>query len=178
MTNIFLIADTHWGHENAWKTFQHHLGGPLRPFSSTEEMDEAMVTNWNNTVGPQDKVYHLGDVAMSKRHLTTLGRLNGTKVLIKGNHDNFPLNLLMPYFKDIRAYHHLDKILMSHVPIHPSSFPRFKGNIHGHTHDRRVMKANQYTAGEHVDPKYFCVSVEQINYTPIYFEEVRKHFKE
>lgn len=60
----------------------------MRPFTSTEEMDETMVDNWNRVVRPQDKVYHLGDIAMSKRPLhAIMPRLNGEKVLIKGNHD-------------------------------------------------------------------------------------------
>ena len=42
-----------------------------------------MVKRWNETVRPNDKVYHLGDVVINRKALKTLGRLNGEKVLIK-----------------------------------------------------------------------------------------------
>ena len=55
------------------------------------EMDEEMIKRWNETVRPNDKVYHLGDVVINRKALTTLSRLNGDKVLIRGNHDIFKL---------------------------------------------------------------------------------------
>ena len=65
MKDIWLISDTHFGHENIL-SFRH--GGPDGPlirgnlFSSVEEMDECMIDQWNKYVKPGDKVYHLGDV--------------------------------------------------------------------------------------------------------------------
>ncbi len=137
--NIFLTADTHFGHQGVCE-FVREDGSPLRPWNNSEEMDEELVKRWNETVRPNDKVYHLGDVTISKKALITLGRLNGTKILIKGNHDVHKLSNYIPYFKDIRAYHVMDKIIMSHIPVHPDSKGRFIANIHGHLHSRRVMK--------------------------------------
>ena len=95
-------------------------------------MDEALVANWNRVVKPHDKVYHLGDVVINRKALHILYRLNGEKVLIKGNHDIFKLEDYTPFFKDIRGYHVMNNFLLSHIPVHPNSKGRFAGNIHGH----------------------------------------------
>jgi len=167
MANIFLISDTHFGHVGVTQ-FLRKDGTKLRPWDNIEEMDDALVNNWNSVVTPKDKVYHLGDAVINLKHFKTLSRLNGTKVLIKGNHDIFNLKEYMPYFKDIRAYHVLDNIIMSHIPIHPDSKGRFKSNIHGHLHYNLIL--NSFGKP---DPWYINVSVEQINYTPISFEEIK-----
>lgn len=164
----FLIADLHFGHEGVCH-FLNQYGNPLRPFLTAEEMDEEIIERWNKKVSPNDKVYVLGDVAMSRKHISTIGRCNGTKVLIKGNHDLFKLSDYTPYFKDIRGSHKLDSFILTHIPIHPESVARWtSGNIHGHLHSYNVRKDGVK------DDRYFCVSVEQIDYAPIDFEEIRK----
>lgn len=188
MANTFLISDTHWGHANAWKTFKLADGvTPLRPFTSTEEMDYEMITNWNSVVRPQDKVYHLGDVAMcnSTRLREIFSRLNGEKVLIKGNHDQGPLSLYSELFKDVRGSHMLDNLVMTHIPVHRGSLDRWRGNIHGHLHNYFVRKVigvdvrtGEFKYSNEADPKYECVSVERIDYTPIPFETINKRFKD
>lgn len=177
--NTFLVSDTHWGHQGMVK-FLRADGTKLRPWDTTEEMDEAMIANWNRVVSPKDKVYHLGDVVINRRALKTLERLNGDKVLIKGNHDIFRLEEYTPYFRDIRGFGAFDGFALTHIPIHPDSLERWKGNIHGHLHANRVMK--EYTAHldvwEDIDPQYLCVSMEHIDYTPISWDEVKKRFEE
>lgn len=184
MPNVFLTSDTHWDHANICK-FTNYDGSPVRPWDNVEEMNEEMIKRWNDTVGPKDKVYHLGDVAINRKGLPIMDRLNGNKVLIKGNHDIFPLKDYVKYFRDIRAYHVLDGMIMSHIPIHKESIARFGANIHGHTHGNRVMKImGVYTDGtlirskDEIDPAYFCVCVEQTDYTPIAFEDVVEKIKE
>lgn len=124
-----------------------------------------MIEFWNDTVRPNDKVYHLGDVAINRKALSILDKLHGDKVLIKGNHDIFKLEDYTKYFRDIRAYHVLNNYILSHIPVHPDSKGRFKGNIHGHLH-----------ANVLADPWYQNVSVEQTNFRPILFEEFLKRF--
>lgn len=173
MSNIFLISDTHFSHANCLNFYLKDGVTKLRPnFSCVEEMDEVMVDNWNKTVRPCDKVYHCGDVAMSHKNLPILARLNGEKILIKGNHDKAKLSQYSPYFKDVRGSHQLDYFLLTHIPVHPMNLYRFPVNIHGHLHDGRVMK-NDGT----IDPRYFCVCVEQINYTPISLEFIKQQVK-
>jgi len=162
----FLISDTHFGHANIL-TFKNENGSPVRLFASLEDMNETMIDNWNKTVGKEDKVYHLGDVLFTKRWLDLiLPRLNGNKVLIKGNHDTLKLSQYQQYFKDVRAYWILDKFVLSHIPIHPESLSRWKANIHGHLHGNSLK-----------DSRYKNVSVEVINYTPVDFEEIRSSYE-
>lgn len=177
MPSVFLISDTHFGHEKTCTVFKRTDGSPLRPFSSAEEMDEEMVRRWNERVKPNDKVYHLGDVVINKKFLKTLARLNGDKVLIRGNHDIFDLKDYTTYFRDVRGYHVMNGMILSHVPIHTESLARFGCNIHGHLHAERVMRDNGYGSRE-IDPRYHSVCVEHTDYTPILFEDVIKRIKE
>ena len=181
MPTTFLISDTHFGHEKTCTVFKRDDGTPLRPFASAEEMNEAMVSRWNARVRPNDKVYHLGDVVINRKFLHVLGRLNGDKVLIRGNHDIFKLEDYAAYFRDIRAFDVKNGMIFSHVPIHPESLGRFGTNIHGHLHANRVMKikgvdrkTGELEYSDQVDPRYFNVSVEQIDFAPISLEEVNK----
>lgn len=161
----FLISDTHFYHTNILN-FKRKDGTPLRDFKDMDHMMTTLVYNWNKVVSENDKVYHLGDVAfVNARGLEILNQLNGRKVLIKGNHDNQKLSTYLKYFYDVRAYHILDNFILSHIPIHPESLSRWKANIHGHTHDNNLS-----------DPRYFNISVENINYTPINFEEIKRAY--
>lgn len=160
MPKVFLTADTHFGHWGVTK-FLRSDGTKLRPWDNPNDMDKDMVALWNDTVGPNDKVYHLGDVVINRRALPTLKLLHGDKVLIKGNHDIFKLHDYTEYFRDIRAYHVMDKFLLSHIPVHESQKYRWNGNIHGHLHSNSID-----------DDWYTCVSVEQTAFKPILFEEL------
>jgi calcineurin-like phosphoesterase family protein len=169
MKNIFLIADLHFG-DSDMVTLIKEDGHPIRPFKSIEEHDATIIENWNKVVThPSDKVYVLGDVAQKRKDIENFGKLNGKKILIKGNHDIYEMKEYAKYFKDIRATHRLDNgILMSHIPIHPSSFGKaHKVNVHGHIHDKRVMEHRPMEFSPTIDPRYFCVSCEHINYTPM-----------
>ena len=180
MPSVFLTSDTHFGHAGVCR-FLTNTGEKLRPWDNPDDMDEEMVKRWNETVKPNDKVYHLGDVVINRKSLAIMHRLNGDKVLIKGNHDIFKMNEYTPHFRDIRAYHVMDGMILSHIPIHEASLGRFGTNIHGHLHSNRVMKANGFdkktgtiTYGDQIDPRYWCACVEQTDFRPILFEEAQK----
>lgn len=104
MPSVWLVSDTHFGHEKTCTVFKRADGSPLRPFASAQEMDEIMVQRWNDRVRPQDKVYHLGDVVINRKSLKILDRLHGHKVLIKGNHDIFKLEDYTKYFYEIHSF--------------------------------------------------------------------------
>lgn len=83
MSNIFITSDLHFNHDKdfIWKE---------RGFSNVNEMNEAIVKNWNDTVSDDDIVYLLGDVAMGsdlQANLRLINRLKGQKYLAYGNHD-------------------------------------------------------------------------------------------
>ena len=177
--NTFLVSDTHFSHRGIVQFLRADGVTKERPWDTIEEMDEALVKNWNSVVGPKDKVYHLGDVVINRSALKILDRLNGDKRLIKGNHDIFRPDEYLKYFTDIRGSHTLDKYILTHIPVHVDCLERWKANIHGHLHSNRVMLPPFDTKGNRaIDPRYFCVSMEQINYTPIAFEEVKRLMEE
>jgi calcineurin-like phosphoesterase family protein len=172
----WVMADPHFGHQGVCDFTKADGVTPLRPWNNAAEMDEALIENWNSVVKPEDRVYLLGDVAMSKRALmATVPRLRGRIVLVKGNHDNEKLRFYADLFDDVRAYVAGKGYVMSHIPIHPVSMSRWKINVHGHLHDKVVTKSAinpMYGRGqwddeiELPDPRYICVSAEQINFTP------------
>lgn len=158
------------------------------------EMDEALVENWNRVVGPKDKVEVLGDVIIGRTQRHTLGRLNGRKRLRMGNHDIFVKHNnrdYAEYFEEVTAYKVFDDLICSHIPLHPESVKeRWKANVHGHLHSGRVMMTkprsgvvgkmldNFLGAVVEIDPRYLCVSMEHIDYTPIAMDEVYRRIAE
>lgn len=170
MSNIFLCSDHHFGHSNIL-TFTNSDGTRLRNFSNIDEHDEYIIAQHNSVVRPTDKVYFLGDLALSKqKHLDKVGRMNGEKILIKGNHDIGKISQYMQYFKDVRGTHQFSGVILSHIPIHPGSLGRWGVNIHGHTHANVVVLPDGTP-----DPRYACVSMEQLdNYIPISLEQIKQ----
>jgi calcineurin-like phosphoesterase family protein len=130
-------------------------------------------------------VYHRGDVVINRKALGIMRRLNGDKVLIRGNHDIFRDDEYRQHFRELRAYHVMNGMILSHIPLHPENLGRFGVNIHGHLHTNRVMKAKgiNYPTGEiiysetEIDPRYHCVCVEQTDFAPILFEDVVKRIE-
>ena len=173
MPSVFLVSDTHFGHMGVCRFTRNDGVTKLRPWDSAEEMDEAMVKAWNERVRPTDKVYHLGDVVINRKALKTLARLNGDKVLIRGNHDIFRDDEYRQYFRELRAYHVMNGMILSHIPVHEASLGRFGTNIHGHLHASRVMMNDPFGyRPPMIDTRYHCVCVEQTDFAPILFEDV------
>jgi len=178
MPSVFLTSDTHFGHAGVCKFLRDDGVTKLRPWDNPEDMDEEMVKRWNETVRPNDKVYHLGDVVINRKALSIMHRLNGDKVLIRGNHDIFRDDEYRIHFRELRAYHVMNGMILSHIPIHSDSLGRFGTNIHGHTHSNRVMIRGFNGKPMGVDARYHCVCVEQTDFRPILFEDVIKRIEE
>jgi calcineurin-like phosphoesterase family protein len=165
MPNIFIISDTHFGHANILN-FKNYDGSKVRDFKDVVHMNEYMIERWNSVVRTCDKVYHLGDVVMARQDLDILARCNGHKRLVRGNHDCENTGAYLKYFDEVYGSRVLDKMILTHIPIHPMSLGRFLGNIHGHIHGAPVF-----------GPQYFNASVEAIDYTPISLEDIKKRLK-
>lgn len=78
----WFTADTHFGHENVIRYCN-------RPFASASEMDERLIENWNQAVGPDDIIYHLGDFTLAGKKMARkyFQRLNGKIQVVPGGHD-------------------------------------------------------------------------------------------
>jgi len=171
--SLFVTSDTHWGHAKML-SFVDANGEKVRPFASLEEMHEEMVERWNKTVHAKDTVYHLGDVAIPRSGLKMMERLNGRKILMRGNHDIFKLRDYAQYFDDIRGCHFRNGLIFSHIPVHRNCFlsERYKGNVHGHLHGNLVMRNGKK------DEHYFNACVEHHNFAPVAYEKVLAYFAE
>lgn len=179
MADIWFISDTHFNHANILK-FEDGHGIKTRSFTDVLEMNEVMIQNWNAYVKPQDKIYHLGDVLFGDREKDgpkILGRLNGHKRLVLGNHDVLLKGggVLQKYFEKISMWRMMPEygLLLTHVPVHPSTLGegRFeKGgktkmlNVHGHIHQNPSPEG-----------PYRCICVDQpgVDYRPLHLEELR-----
>ena len=152
----FVIADLHLG---------HHKAATFRGFESTPQHDDAVCAAWCRTVGPQDRVFVLGDCAFTKDGLGRLSTLPGGKVIVvMGNHDSYHQLLSTRRFQSFAGLREVvvegapigiargtQRLLgLSHAPLHPMEKARYSGNVHGHLHAERID-----------DPWYRCVSVEQ-----------------
>ena len=161
---IWLISDTHFGHDNIY-TFIGLDGKRIRDrFVGVREGDAYMLERWRTLVTPQDHVYHLGDVTMARTNsqkdafITLMRSLPGHKRLLRGNHDHFPTKVYLDAgFEEIYGTRKLGHLILSHYPIHPMSIPSWcKANVHGHIHERPVFSE-----------RHINVSVEAINYEPV-----------
>jgi calcineurin-like phosphoesterase family protein len=169
MANIFVISDTHFGHSNILN-FKGYDDKPLRVFDNVEQMNECMIEKWNSVVTPQDKIYHLGDVIMRcDKPEKILGRLNGHKRLILGNHDLPKIKVYTPFFERFYSTRLLDKILLSHIPVHPLSLGKAIANVHGHVH----FGCPDFYFGK----QYYNVCVEVIDYTPIEWGDLKQRIQ-
>lgn len=168
MSKTWFTSDHHFHHANIL-TFKDEEGAPIRPgFTSLNHMNEYMVEKWNSVIKPQDKVYHLGDILMgsSIESFRILERLNGRKVLIKGNHDTAKIHRYTEHFTDIRSEIHKktsdgDKIIFTHRPILLGEGTDNIWNVHGHLHQRELA-----------DNQYLNICVEHWDYTPIEWNEI------
>ena len=182
---IFFISDTHFGHKKMVEGFDNsiHVNSGKRPFETIEEHDETLVKNWNSVVKPNDTVYHLGDAFVggdiSDDQLSLWARLNGRINYAPGNHCTWnKIQRLAPFCNKVQAsYEFRGSVILQHIPVHPSELSsetggRFKLNIHGHLHRDLVMKSGHLSAQQ--DERYVNVSCEQINYTPISWDEIKQ----
>ena len=162
MKNIFFTSDTHFCHNNIIKYCD-------RPFSDVDEMDDVMIDRWNSAISKSDTVYHLGDFAFGT--VTKMGRimnrLNGNKILIKGNHDNYKnmKKLSWSSIHDVKEVSVGDqKIFLSHYP-HRAWNNSYRGvwHLYGHVH------GNLEGIG-----KSFDIGVDIWDFSPVHFDQVKE----
>lgn len=155
MNKTFFISDTHFNHN---KPFVYAARG----FKTIEDMNEAIIANWNRVVEDGDKVFVLGDFALGNDLEgidKILHRLSGEIHLIRGNHctdtkwklyKNSDANV---YVHDWTYVTKMDKnmVYMSHFPTMVNDHklkPLNKAviNLFGHTHSKdKFFRLDDYT---------------------------------
>jgi len=154
MTKTYITSDLHFGHRNIMN-FCPVTRARYR--NDVDYMNEAMIKEWNEIVNPEDTVYILGDVAFlpAAKAVSIMRRLNGTKILIEGNHDRKLLNdpVFRSCFAEVHKYLWMTydgtQVIMFHYPIAEwDQMHRGAVHFHGHLHGN--------TSGME---KYRCVDV-------------------
>jgi len=176
--DIWVISDTHFNHANILNFSDYRTGKQCRPdFADVTHMNEHMIERWNSVVKPGDTVYHLGDVVMGDKQWmhSNFNRLNGSKYLIIGNHDDIRFLSSGGWFRKVEMWRNFKEhgLVLSHVPLHPMAASRGRPdqarqlvNVHGHIHQNPAP-----------DGLYINVSVENINYTPVNIENLAAQAK-
>jgi calcineurin-like phosphoesterase family protein len=129
---FYVTSDPHFGHENIIKLCK-------RPFKDLREMDNTIIENYNNTVSSKDTTFIIGDFAYKSNYINYIKKLNGIKILIRGNHDDRIPNQDI-HFKEIHnylEYNYKDYLfIMFHYPIHEwkGFFRNNTIHLHGHNH--------------------------------------------
>ena len=144
---IFFTSDSHFGDAP-------RLRIDRRPFASIGEMDRTIVERWNDVVGPEDEVWHLGDFAFgppAERIAELLGALPGRKHLIIGNNDG-PATIEQPGWASVQHYAELTvegkRLVLCHYPFRAwNKMGQGVINLHGHSHGKLKAAPRQYDVG-------------------------------
>ena len=172
---IYFTSDHHWGHANIIKFSQ-------RPFADVNEMNEALIENWNGIVSEKDVVYHLGDIFMlpTPQAIAIRRRLNGRICLIRGNHDK-TADSMKDAFEWIKDYYELKvddedapdgkrRIVLCHYAFRVWNKSHHGAwHLYGHSHGSLPDDPNSLS---------FDVGVDCHHYMPISYERVKRIMSE
>lgn len=172
MSNVWLTADTHFAHRAMALEGVGAKG--WRPFTTIDEHDEVLIENWNKAVRADDHVWHLGDVGMGSEDqiLATVGKLNGHKHLIAGNHDkpwpghrdaHMHQRWWLREFESVQAFARRrlpgnQNFMLSHMPyagdhVDQERYGQYRLRdeglwlAHGHVHDTWAVRGRQVNVG-------------------------------
>lgn len=159
--SVFFISDLHLGHKNIVNWAEKRQG------VTSEEHDRWVIDSIKDTVTKRDKLFILGDVAFNQSKLEMLTEIPAKMVLIRGNHDEYPLEEYLKYFDDVLGFVQYKEFWLSHAPVHPAEL-RDRYNIHGHVHHNPIE-----------DYRYINVCVEGLPTPgkPYALEEIREYTK-
>lgn len=141
---VYFTSDTHFGDH---RTLNIHG----RAFGSVAEMDAHLIRRWNEVVGPDDEVWHLGDFARRAADVPgLLTRLAGRKHLVRGNND--PEGTLAADWASVHDYAEIEidgvRLVLCHYPFRSwNGQHRGAVNLHGHSHGRMKPLPRQYDVG-------------------------------
>lgn len=179
---IFFTSDQHYGSQRALELSK-------RPFSSVEEMNSVMISNFNKKISNQDLTFHIGDFG----DYDILSRLNGRHIIILGNYEIDEMNGITDsdkmlvfgrrmrevgfeeaYVKGLKkkiedSTGNSYAIYMTHCPDNCKKDDPELFNLFGHIHGRQKVKRYGIDVG--VDANHFYpISVDDVSFyrTAIY----------
>lgn len=176
---IYYISDMHFGHSNVIRFDD-------RPFADVDQMNEALIRNWNERVTPDDTVYVIGDGFFKGEEMSVniIQQLNGHKRLIRGNHDRVKGRLRF-YWESIEKS---DEIKDGNYRVILDHYPKMFYNgqhygaimLYGHVHNSREWKLVEKWQKEEWDEGIPCrvinvgCMMDYMNYSPRTLEELLK----
>lgn len=165
--NVFFYSDPHFFHKNI--VMFRKIDG----CETEEQQREYQRKKWNSVVKPNDVVYILGDVVLTRWNDEVrefIKSLNGRKILILGNHcsEREHIRNFYDMFQEIHGVLKYKEFWLSHIPLSRKTVFGNMVNVHGHIHD--VYEEN--------DPHYFNVSADVINFTPIRIDQLREQIRQ
>lgn len=163
---VMFTADTHFGHANIIRFCD-------RPYKDVNHMDEMLLLNWNEVVGQDQVVFHLGDFSFKgKRNIPNLlNRLNGKVILIRGNHDH---SGDLKHFDEVHDLAEVEverqRIIMCHyaMKVWNHSF-RGSWHIYGHSHGTLAKDWNRKTTD---------IGVDSWDYQPVSFHQLQAEMRQ
>lgn len=161
----YIIADLHLDHASI-------IDYCNRPYDTVDEMNQALITNWNTTIDPDDDIVFLGDLTV-KSGVTPIynyvDQLHGNWTFIIGNHDTVaPPNIADP---DICTSYQFTYRDIPFYAVHdPADAPtNFRGWIlHGHHHNNHLDRFPFI----HPDERRINASVELVDYRPLHLDDL------
>lgn len=175
MSNIFFCSDLHIGHRNIIKYTS-------RPYKDVEEMNQAIIDNWNKVVGPNDTVWHLGDFAFVKLYefKKILSQLNGGIHCILGNHDgliednrrdllNHGKILSIQHYAELKYNGKLFCLFHYGQRVWNNSF---RGSIHLYGHSHNTLPPYNKSVDVGIDSTEITTE-----YRPVHIDEVVKYME-
>ena len=175
-SRVFFTSDTHFSHENIIKFCR-------RPFKDASHMNDELIRRWNEVVGPDDIVFHLGDFAWGGSDVwnSIMSRLNGKIYLVLGNHDE--KNIRQGYMKRFEWVGYQMHITIEGRSIYLNHYPflcyggSYRGKdavwqLFGHVHSKEGMTGMDKDRLANLLPTQYDVGVDNNDYRPISFREV------
>ena len=172
---VFFTSDTHFNHISILRFCN-------RPFKDIQEMNQSLIENWNRVVGKDDLVFHLGDFAFGNAAAWNqiLDQLNGKIILIVGNHDMKNMRqAVVERFEEValEMYIEIDKqpIILNHHPFlcYGGSYDNI-WQLFGHVHTRQNYFGRDKERMSVLFPTQYDVGIDNNNYAPISFEQVKQ----
>lgn len=174
---VYFSSDPHYYHKNIIKYQRRPFLVPGETYekysiSSVHLMNETMIANWNAKVTPEDTTYLLGDFCFTdaERARMIFDRLNGKKILIGGNHDNWKIRTRLPWVS-VHDYLELNlegvRVVLSHYAFLTwNKIGRGSIHLHGHSHGSIPSTSQRCDVG-----------VDCFNYSPVSLKEIQAHME-